>query len=122
MDAGVTVCLPVIAGDEKPLFFRVWDPDASLFEAGFGTLAPGDDAPLAIPDIMVLPLVGFDGAGTRIGYGRGYYDRTISSLAAKPLLVGYAFSVQELDAIPSEAHDVPLDLVVTELGVRRFGN
>ena len=69
--------------EDAPLVFRVWEPDTTLFEAGFGTLAPGAGAPAAVPDILVLPLVGFDAIGTRLGYGRGYYDRTIAALREK---------------------------------------
>jgi 5-formyltetrahydrofolate cyclo-ligase len=122
MDAGLTVCLPVVKGQDKPLAFRVWEPDAALYEAGFGTLAPGDFAPETLPDIVVIPLVGFDRTGTRLGYGRGYYDRTIAALEKKPLLVGYAFAIQELPDIPRADHDIPLDVLVTEDGVRRFDN
>lgn len=122
MDAGLTVCLPVVKGQDEPLVFRVWEPDATLFEAGFGTLAPGDFAPEVIPDVIVVPMLGFDRVGTRLGYGRGYYDRTVAAFEKKPLLVGYAFSAQELPDIPRADHDMPLDLLVTELGVRRFDN
>lgn len=122
MDAGQTVSLPVVMGNDVPLVFRVWEPDAPLFESGFGTLAPDALAPEATPDIMVMPLLGFDKAGTRLGYGRGYYDRTIDAAPNKPLLVGYAFAAQELTDIPHQDHDVPLDLIVTEAGVRRFDN
>lgn len=122
MDAGQTVCLPVVMGDNMPLLFRIWEPDAPLFESGFGTLAPGNLAPEAAPDIVVIPLLGFDGNGTRLGYGRGYYDRTIAAASKKPRLVGYAFAIQELTEIPRAAHDVPLDFMVTEAGVRRFDN
>ena len=120
MDSGRTVCLPVVEGDGAPLDFRVWEPGASLFEAGFGTLAPASDAPRAVPDIVIMPLLGFDAAGTRLGYGRGYYDRTLALMDKKPVLVGYAFAAQELENIPHEFHDVPLDYLVTEDGVRRF--
>jgi 5-formyltetrahydrofolate cyclo-ligase len=122
MDAGVTVCLPVTVGENVPLVFRVWEPDAPLFEAGFGTLAPGALAPAAAPDILVIPMLGFDRTGTRLGYGRGYYDRTIAAFENKPLLVGYAFSAQELPDIPREDHDIPLNMLVTEEGVTRFDN
>ncbi len=122
MEKGQTVCLPVTAGDGEPLVFRIWEPDAPLFEAGFGTLAPGALAPEAAPDVLVIPLLGFDGVGTRLGYGRGYYDKTIAAFATRPLVVGYAFAVQELNDIPREDHDIPLDMLVTETGVRRFDN
>lgn len=121
MDSGQTVVLPVVSGDDAPLDMRVWEADSPLYEAGFGTLAPSDLAPRAAPDLILVPLLGFDGRGTRLGYGGGYYDRTIVALARKPLLVGLAFAAQEFDDLPREAHDVPLDAVITEEGVRFFG-
>ncbi|ODT48795.1 5-formyltetrahydrofolate cyclo-ligase [Devosia sp. 63-57] len=121
MDGGQRVVLPVVDGADKPLDLRVWEADAPLYEAGFGTLAPSDLAPRAVPDIVLMPLLGFDAAGTRLGYGGGYYDRTLAALPRKPLLVGLAFDVQELQDIPREEHDVPLDAVITEAGVRFFG-
>ncbi|MBD8066884.1 5-formyltetrahydrofolate cyclo-ligase [Devosia sp. PTR5] len=120
MDSGQRVVLPVVTGDETPLDMRVWEADQPLYEAGFGTLAPADSAPRAEPDIILVPLLGFDGQGTRLGYGGGYYDRTLAALSRKPLLVGLAFDAQELPDIPREDHDMPLDAVVTESGVRFF--
>ncbi len=122
MDAGLTVCLPVVRADNDPLVFRIWQEGAPLYPSGFGTLAPGDNVPEAVPDIIVMPLLGFDRSGTRLGYGGGYYDRTIAMLANRPMRVGYGFSVQELSDIPRDDHDAPLDMVVTETGVRRFDN
>jgi len=120
MDAGQPVCLPVVVSDEKPLELRLWEQGAPLYEAGFGTLAPAEEAPLAQPDIIILPLLGFDKHGTRLGYGGGYYDRTLAALPKRPRLIGFAFALQELDLIPRGAHDVPLDAIVTEHGVRNF--
>lgn len=122
MDSFQPVCLPVVTGDGMPLRFRAWEQGAQLFEAGFGTMAPADSAPEAIPDILIIPLLGFDRHGTRLGYGQGYYDRTLAVLEKKPVTVGYAFGAQELDLIPRDTHDVPLDYLVTEAGVRRFDN
>ena len=121
MDSNQTVVLPVVLGPEQPLDLRVWEQGASLYESGFGTLAPSELAPKAEPDIVIMPLLGFDDRGTRLGYGGGYYDRTLASMTKKPKLVGLAFAAQELDRIPSEKHDVPLDAIVTEAGVRHFG-
>jgi len=120
MDAGQPVALPVVLGDEQPLELRLWQDGAPLYEAGFGTLAPEDSAPRVQPDLILMPLLGFDKHGTRLGYGGGYYDRTLAHLPKRPRLVGFAFARQEVDHIPREAHDVPLDAVVTELGVREF--
>ena len=121
MDSNQKVVLPVVVGPEQPLDLRVWEPGASLYESGFGTLAPSDLAPRAEPDIVLMPLLGFDARGTRLGYGGGYYDRTLTRLTKKPKLVGFAFALQEFDHIPRDSHDVPLDAVVTENGVTRFG-
>jgi 5-formyltetrahydrofolate cyclo-ligase len=121
MDSNQTVVLPVVIGAEEPLDLRVWEQGASLYEAGFGTLAPAELAPRAEPDIVLMPLLGFDKQGTRLGYGGGYYDRTLARMSKKPKLIGLAFAAQELDVIPREAHDVPLDAIVTEDGVRHFG-
>lgn len=120
MDSGQPVCLPVVLGDELPLEMRMWQEGAPLYEAGYGTLAPPDDAPRAEPDVILMPLLGFDRRGTRLGYGGGYYDRTLAKLKKRPRLIGFAFALQEIDLIPREPHDVPLDVIVTENGVRRF--
>lgn len=120
MDSGQPLALPVVLGDEQPLELRLWQDSAPLYEAGFGTLAPEYGAPRVEPDIILMPLLGFDKHGTRLGYGGGYYDRTLASLPKRPRLVGFAFARQEIDHIPRQAHDVPLDAIVTELGVRHF--
>lgn len=119
-DEGSAVALPVVMGANQPLVFRVWRKGAALVAGGFGTLAPPEDAEMVVPDIVVLPLLGFDGTGTRLGYGQGHYDRTIAGFRTKPLLIGFAFGVQELAHLPRDAHDVPLDMVVTEAGIREF--
>ncbi|WP_417584553.1 5-formyltetrahydrofolate cyclo-ligase [Pelagibacterium sp.] len=120
MDSGQKVALPVVLDENEPLELRLWEDGQALYPSGFGTLAPADSAPVVDPDIVVIPLLAFDKLGTRLGYGKGYYDRTLAALCKKPLLVGYAFSAQELDFIPRLAHDLPLDLLVTENGLRRF--
>lgn len=122
MDNLHPVCLPVVMGEDVSLEFRFWEVGAPLYPAGFGTLAPAETAPVTQPDLIIIPLLGFDKRGTRLGYGQGYYDRTIAAMNKPPTLVGYAFGVQELDDIPREAHDIPLDYLVTEAGVKRFGD
>ncbi len=120
MDSFQPVCLPVVLGDQLPLELRLWEQGAPLYEAGFGTLAPSELAPQVEPDIILMPLLGFDKRGTRLGYGGGYYDRTLERLSKRPRLVGLAFAAQELDDIPRDAHDVPLDTIITEHGARHF--
>ncbi len=121
MDSFQPVVLPVVMGPELPLELRVWEQGASLYPAGYGTLAPADLAPQAEPDVVLMPLLGFDNLGTRLGYGGGYYDRTLAQMKKRPRLIGLAFAAQELRDIPREPHDVPLDAIVTEEGVRQFG-
>jgi 5-formyltetrahydrofolate cyclo-ligase len=120
MDSGQPVCLPVVLGDAEPLELRLWEEGAALYPSGFGTLAPAESAPKVEPDFVLMPLLGFDKHGTRLGYGGGYYDRTLAALAQRPRLIGFAYSGQELDFVPREAHDIPLDAIVTEKGVRHF--
>src|SRR5690606_12541818 len=95
MDSNQTVVLPAVTGPEAALDLRVWEQGASLYEAGFGTLAPSELAPRAEPDIVIMPLLGFDSEGTRLGYGSGYYDRTLAGMKKNPRLVGLAFAAQE---------------------------
>jgi 5-formyltetrahydrofolate cyclo-ligase len=120
VDSGQPVCLPVVEGDELPLQLRLWEEGAALYPAGFGTLAPAETAPRSEPDYVLMPLLGFDAMGTRLGYGGGHYDRTLAALPRKPKLIGLAFASQEIDRIPRDEHDIPLDAVVTEIGVRHF--
>ncbi|WP_299343580.1 5-formyltetrahydrofolate cyclo-ligase [uncultured Maritalea sp.] len=120
MDEGHQVCLPVVLGRDQPLEFRLWEAGQPLAPSGFGTLAPQAGAPVVVPDVMVLPMLGFDANGNRLGYGAGFYDRTIDQIEKPLILVGYAFSAQEVDVMPAEPHDKPLDMVVSEAGVRRF--
>lgn len=113
---GHAVALPVLI-DSETLRFRLWDEGAALVPAGFGTIGPDAAAPDIVPDIVLLPLAGFDRSGHRIGYGKGHYDRAIARLATsghRPLLVGLAFGVQEVDKVPFEPHDIPLDFILTE--------
>ncbi|WP_282601659.1 5-formyltetrahydrofolate cyclo-ligase [Paracoccus sp. PARArs4] len=114
---GVLV-LPVVTGRDRPLVFREWQPDAPLVRGDFGVSHPGPDAPEMRPDVVIVPLAGFDGQGNRLGYGGGFYDRTLERLRAQgPVLaMGLAFACQRVEAIPVEPFDQPLDLIVTDAG------
>ena len=120
-DRGQPVCLPVTDGD-LPLVMRLWADGEPLYPSGFGTLAPIESAPVVEPDIIIVPLLGFDKHGTRLGYGKGHYDRTLAIMSKKPKLIGLAFAAQEIDFIPAAPHDVPLDAILTEAGLRHFGS
>ena len=113
---GQRVALPKVTPDG--LVFREWRAGEVLVAGRFGLSEPHDDLPPLDPTALVVPLAAFDRRGQRIGYGRGYYDQAISRLSRNgPVLtVGIAFSVQEIDRVPAEPHDRPLDHLVTEAG------
>jgi 5-formyltetrahydrofolate cyclo-ligase len=116
------VCVPAIL-DKTTIEFRELVRGAALIDMGFGTVGPGPEAAVLDPTLMLVPLAAFDDAGNRIGYGAGYYDRAIARLRDKgitPRLVGVAFDCQQVEAVPFEPHDVPLDAILTESGLRRF--
>ncbi len=110
------VCLPCIEGKDQPLVFKEFRGEENLVPAGFGTREPDKNAKILQPGFIILPLLGFDKKGNRLGYGKGFYDRTIVAMAKKPELCGLAFSVQEFKEIPANAHDVPLTRIITENG------
>lgn len=121
-EKGGRLCLPIVL-DRQTIIFRDLVRGAELVDTGFGTAGPGPEAEVLDPQLLLVPLAAFDAAGNRIGYGAGHYDRAIARLRAKgmtPRLIGIAFACQEVDAVPAEAHDVPLDAILTEDGLRRF--
>ncbi|MBJ3762457.1 5-formyltetrahydrofolate cyclo-ligase [Maribius pontilimi] len=109
------VALPVIDAPGLPLSFHGWTPDAALRDGPFGARIPVDGAAM-VPEILIVPLVAFDRHGGRLGYGGGFYDRTLQTLRAAraTLAIGFAFAAQETACLPLEATDQPLDLIVTE--------
>src|SRR5580698_154743 len=115
-EAGATLALPAIAGRGKPLIMRAWPFGAPLDRGQWGIREPKSEAPEVDPDILLVPLLAFDRAGHRIGYGAGYYDMTIARLRTiKPVTaVGLAFAAQEIAAVPATPRDARLDLVLTE--------
>lgn len=115
------VGVPVIEGAGLPLRFSKWEPDMPLRENGFGTWVPELDD-FFEPEMLIVPLVAFDAAGGRLGYGGGFYDRTLEQLRAKraTLAIGFAFDAQEADSLPLEPTDQPLDFLVTESRVLTF--
>ncbi|MEL7099572.1 MAG: 5-formyltetrahydrofolate cyclo-ligase [Pseudomonadota bacterium] len=112
------VGVPVIAGEGQPLHFSRWTPGGPLRDGPFGAQVPAVDD-FFDPQIVIVPLVAFDRAGNRLGYGGGFYDRTLERLRARgPVLaIGFAWAAQEAEALPLEPTDQPLDLIVTEAGV-----
>jgi len=112
---GAGLCLPVVTGEGAPLAFWRWTPGAPTQTGAFGVEVPLDDLP-ATPDLVITPLLAFDRAGYRLGYGGGFYDRTLAALRASGavLAVGLAYAAQEVAAAPRDATDARLDMIVTE--------
>lgn len=114
---GARLCMPVVVGKGLPLQFRGWTPGAPTVTGVFGVEIPADDIPAA-PTLVIAPLLAFDRQGYRLGYGGGFYDRTLAALRAQApgpvLAVGLAYAAQQVAAIPRDATDARLDMIVTE--------
>lgn len=117
-DARFTALLPLVLEDHAALAFRAWVPENPLIPDGYGIPAPSEGEFL-VPEAVLLPVNAFDAAGYRIGYGRGFFDRTLAALQPKPLTIGIGFELSRVDSIYPEPHDVRLDAMVTEAGVFR---
>ena len=109
--------LPHVVQARQPLEFLRWHPGAEMVRGVYDIPVP-KDASAVTPDVLIVPLVGFDGAGYRLGYGGGYYDRTIASMLHRPLLIGVGYEISRLPTIYPQAHDISMDYVVTEEGVQ----
>lgn len=121
---GYACALPVVTGAHDPLQFRSWSPQTPM-RAGIFANIPEPDAAfsdIVLPDVLIMPLTAFDDKGHRVGYGAGHYDRTIEALGAvKPVFkVGVCYSFQQFDNVPSDPHDIALDMVVTDDAVHKF--
>lgn len=118
-DRGGHAALPVIVAEKTPLRFRVWRPGDAL-QRGIWNIpypANGDDVS---PDVVIAPLVGFDRAGYRLGYGGGYFDRTLAAMPNKPRIVGVGYGQAALKTIHPQPHDIPMDVIVTESDILEF--
>ena len=107
--------LPVIAAREAPLAFRAWTP-ASPMEVGRWDIEHPASGPFITPDALLIPMVGFDAGGWRLGYGGGYYDRTLAHLSPRPLAIGIGYELGRLASVGPGAHDRRMDAIVTEVG------
>lgn len=117
---GHTLALPRMVGRDAPLAFHHWKEVDVLKPGTFGITEPLEDAPLVTPHVLLVPLLAFDGNGHRLGYGGGYYDRTLAHLRASRSVhaIGIAYTGQEVPPLPILAHDERLDAVLTENGLR----
>lgn len=115
--------LPRLPESPAPLQFHRWNAGDALAMHALGMKEPAPEAETIIPHIVLVPLLAFDETGHRLGYGGGYYDRTMQALRAEakaPLFIGVGYSWQEVTALPTEPHDTKLDGILTELGVSLF--
>lgn len=116
---GYIVCVPVIEAQARPLLFRAWTPGVALVPGPFKVMVPAEGAWIE-PDALLVPLISFDDAGHRLGYGGGFYDRTLHALRVhrEVRAFGFAYEGQHVPEVPRGPTDAPLDAVVTEAGAR----
>lgn len=112
---GARVALPVVTGKNEPLLFREWTLDCVMVEGMWRIPVPADGAELT-PEIIIVPLVGFDAANYRLGNGGGFYDRTLSRMNPRPMTIGVGYSLTKISSIFPQPHDIPMDIIVTEKG------
>lgn len=115
------VGVPVIEAAGQPLWFSKWEPECAMVDGPFGAQVPALGEPM-VPQIVIVPLVAWDRAGGRLGYGGGFYDRTLEGLRARgPVLaIGFAYAAQEAEDLPLEPTDQPLNMIVTERDILTF--
>ncbi len=113
---GYALCLPVVTQKNEPMLFRRWTPDERLVVGMYGVEQPDEKCEPLLPDVLFLPLLAFDRTGGRLGYGGGFYDRTVKELRSRgtPLIVGVGFAAQEVGSVPLEETDEVLDMILTE--------
>lgn len=122
--AGIDLALPVTPAERAPLKFRRWIPTDNMLRGRFGIMEPLEEHLEVVPDAILVPMLAFNRAGHRLGYGGGYYDMTLRSLRAraKVIAIGVAFDEQETDALDDEDHDEALDWLLTPSKARRVGD
>ena len=118
--SGFAALLPVVVEPGAPLAFRAWTPGSELIADRYGIPTPASGEFL-VPQALLLPVNGFDHDGYRIGYGGGFFDRTLAALRPAPLAIGVGFELSRVASIRPEQHDIRLDAMVSEAGVWRFG-
>jgi 5-formyltetrahydrofolate cyclo-ligase len=115
---GATTAMPVVVAPKTPLIFREWHPGVELVKGPLGIPYPVGSREV-VPEHVLLPMVGWDGDGYRLGYGGAFFDRTLAALAKRPRVIGLAYEQAYVKSIRPQAHDIPVDFVVTERGVYR---
>ena len=117
-DKGALTALPVVVAPRQPLAFREWHPGVALAKGVLDIPYPAD-SPEVQPNAVLLPMNGWDPAGYRLGYGGGFFDRTLAAAARRPVVIGVSYELARLDTIHPQSWDIPMDYVVTERGVYR---
>ncbi|GAB1392011.1 5-formyltetrahydrofolate cyclo-ligase [Rhodocyclaceae bacterium] len=117
--AGWQAAMPVVVERDAPMRFRAWTPEVAMGQDPYGIPVPLS-AEVPVPTVLLLPLVAFDTAGYRLGYGGGYFDRTLADCTVRPLTLGIGYAMSRVDSIHPAVHDIPLHAVVTESGVQEF--
>jgi 5-formyltetrahydrofolate cyclo-ligase len=115
LDAGMRAALPVVVAARSPMEFRLWTPEAAM-DIGVYDIPFPRERKVVIPDLVLAPLVGFDTAKYRLGYGGGYFDRTLAVLKPRPIAIGIGFELGRLVTVYPQAHDLMMDTIVTEAG------
>jgi 5-formyltetrahydrofolate cyclo-ligase len=117
-ECGAVTALPVVVAPRQPLVFREWHPGVTLASGPLGIPYPvGSD--LVVPTVVLVPMNGWDEAGYRLGYGGGFFDRTLASLTKKPVVIGVSYELARMTTIRPQSWDIPMDWVVTERGTYR---
>ena len=117
--AGGLAALPVVVQPRAPMVFHRWHPGVAMTRGAYDIPIPKDSDALQ-PDILLIPLTGFDAAGYRLGYGGGFFDRTVVEMQPRPLLIGVGFELSRVPTIHPQPHDQPMQIIVTEVGVWRY--
>ncbi len=116
--AGVTIALPIVETKAAPLVFRRWTPDTKMVRGDWNIPVPPPEADALVPDITLAPLMGWDDLGYRLGYGGGYFDRTLAALSPRPATIGIGLQTAQLATIYPQPHDIALDIILTDAGVQ----
>lgn len=118
-ERGAVTALPVVVAPRTPLIFREWHPGVELAEGAMQIPYPVGSREV-VPDTVLLPMNGWDARGYRLGYGAGFFDRTLASIKVRPRVIGVTYELARMDTIHPQSWDIPADFVVTERGVYRF--
>jgi len=119
LERGWQAAMPIVVEPDAPMCFRRWTPSSAMGVDRYGIPIPLD-GPDLVPDVVLLPLLAFDAQGFRLGYGGGYFDRTLAVLVPRPLAIGIGFELGRVADIRPQTHDIPLAAIVTEAGILRF--